>query len=93
MRVFGIGGVKMYAIIESGGKQYRVKQGDILNVELLNAEANTLHWRKRAMQNMIKPLILACFLNHNTVAGLLHHTNSGGVALFILTNRAGFLIS
>ena len=32
----------MYAIIESGGKQYRVKQGDILNVELLNAEAGTV---------------------------------------------------
>jgi len=32
----------MYAIIESGGKQYRVKQGDILNVELLNAEAGAV---------------------------------------------------
>ena len=32
----------MYAIIESGGKQYRVKQGDILQVELLAAEAGTV---------------------------------------------------
>lgn len=28
----------MYAIIRTGGKQYRVQQGDELNVELLHAE-------------------------------------------------------
>lgn len=28
----------MYAIIESGSKQYRVEEGDELNVELLDAE-------------------------------------------------------
>ena len=28
----------MYAIIETGGKQYRVKEGDVLRVEKLNAE-------------------------------------------------------
>ncbi len=27
----------MYAIIETGGKQYRVQQGDVLNVEKLEA--------------------------------------------------------
>ena len=30
----------MYAIIATGGKQYKVSEGDILNVEKLNAEAN-----------------------------------------------------
>jgi len=29
----------MYAIIETGGKQYRVQEGDTLKVELLNVEA------------------------------------------------------
>lgn len=29
----------MYAVIETGGKQYRVQEGDVLNVEKLNAEA------------------------------------------------------
>ncbi len=29
----------MYAIIETGGKQYRVQEGDVLRVELLTAEA------------------------------------------------------
>lgn len=28
----------MYAIIETGGKQYRVEKGDIIHVELLNEE-------------------------------------------------------
>jgi len=28
----------MYAIIETGGKQYRVEQGDVIDVELLGAE-------------------------------------------------------
>jgi len=29
----------MFAVIETGGKQYRVEQGDVLDVELLPAEA------------------------------------------------------
>ena len=30
----------MYAIIETGGKQYRVQQGDVIFVEKLNAAAD-----------------------------------------------------
>lgn len=29
----------MYAIIETGGKQYRVEKGDVIDVELLDAQA------------------------------------------------------
>ena len=29
----------MYAIIETGGKQYKVQEGDVIKVELLHAEA------------------------------------------------------
>lgn len=29
----------MYAVIETGGKQYKVQEGDVLHVELLHAEA------------------------------------------------------
>ena len=28
----------MYAIIETGGKQYKVQEGDVITVELLHAE-------------------------------------------------------
>ena len=31
----------MYAIIETGGKQYRVQEGDVVFVEKLNAEAES----------------------------------------------------
>ena len=30
--------MEAYAVIETGGKQYRVKQGDILDVELMHLE-------------------------------------------------------
>jgi large subunit ribosomal protein L21 len=33
-------GGQMYAIIETGGKQYRVEKGDIIDVELLNAQTS-----------------------------------------------------
>jgi large subunit ribosomal protein L21 len=29
----------MYAVIETGGKQYKVQEGDIITIEKLNAEA------------------------------------------------------
>jgi large subunit ribosomal protein L21 len=32
-----MGGATMYAIIETGGKQYRVQEGDVLYIEKLNA--------------------------------------------------------
>ena len=31
----------MYAVIKTGGKQYKVAEGDVLRVEKLNAEVNT----------------------------------------------------
>ena len=31
----------MYAIVETGGKQYRVSEGDIIKVEKLDAELNS----------------------------------------------------
>jgi large subunit ribosomal protein L21 len=33
-----IGGNHMYAIIATGGKQYKVSEGDVIKVEKLNAE-------------------------------------------------------
>lgn len=34
------GGVLMYAVVSTGGKQYRVQEGDVLFVEKLNAEVD-----------------------------------------------------
>lgn len=35
------GGKRVYAIIETGGKQYRVQQGDVIYVEKLDLETDT----------------------------------------------------
>ena len=35
------GGVFMYAVLTTGGKQYRVQEGDVLFVEKLNAEVDS----------------------------------------------------
>ena len=31
----------MYAVIETGGKQYKVAKGDVINVELMNVDADS----------------------------------------------------
>ena len=42
----------MYAIIETGGKQFKVAEGDVLKVELLHAEAGeTVEINKVLMVN------------------------------------------
>jgi large subunit ribosomal protein L21 len=38
-----IGGAMMYAIIATGGKQYKVAEGDIIRVEKLGVEAGTTY--------------------------------------------------
>jgi large subunit ribosomal protein L21 len=37
----GIGGARMYAIIETGGKQYKVQEGDVVFIEKLTADEGT----------------------------------------------------
>jgi large subunit ribosomal protein L21 len=36
----------MYAIIETGGKQYRVQEGDVIDVDLIHSEQKTLQFDK-----------------------------------------------
>ena len=35
------GGVLMYAVVVTGGKQFRVQEGDVIFVEKLNAEVDS----------------------------------------------------
>lgn len=39
----------MYAVIETGGKQYRVEPGDVLDVELLGVEEETVEFDRVLM--------------------------------------------
>ena len=49
----------MYAIIETGGKQYRVQNGDVIYVEKLDAQGvdyiflTTDEWRKGAVKSYL----------------------------------------
>mgnify|MGYP001741116927 CR=1 FL=1 len=46
-RVMIIGGILMYAIIATGGKQYKVSEGDVLFVEKLEAnEGDVVRFQK-----------------------------------------------
>ena len=38
-----IGGAVMYAIIATGGKQYKVSEGDVIKVEKLGVEAGSAY--------------------------------------------------
>lgn len=50
----------MFAIIETGGKQYKVSEGDIIRVELLDAEADS---------ELAIDKVLAVFDGENLTAG------------------------
>ena len=44
----------MYAVIETGGKQYRVKSGDTLEVERVTTEAGKIHTFDRVLLTAIE---------------------------------------
>ncbi|HSX38230.1 MAG TPA: 50S ribosomal protein L21 [Chlamydiales bacterium] len=41
----------MYAIIETGGKQYKVQEGDVVDVDLIHSEQKTLQFDKVLLFN------------------------------------------
>lgn len=41
----------MYAIIHTGGKQYRVEKGDVIEVELLKAESGAVEFKEVLLFN------------------------------------------
>ncbi len=50
----------MYAVVQTGGKQYRVSKGDVINVEKLNVEAG---------QNVVLDEVIALSGEGNTIVG------------------------
>ncbi|MBA3957747.1 MAG: 50S ribosomal protein L21 [Parachlamydiaceae bacterium] len=64
----------MYAIIKSGGKQYRVAQGDIIDVELLDAEEgaeiqfdNVLFFHNGKKASVGAPTVAKCIVKGKIV--------------------------
>ena len=56
----------MYAIIETGGKQFRVEKGDIIDVELLETEGDKVEFRN----------VLFLHTGSNVKVGTPHIANS-----------------
>ncbi len=50
----------MYAIIETGSKQYRVKEGDIIDIELTKQEKGSIDFDKVIFFNDGKDVIVGC---------------------------------
>ena len=59
----------MYAIIETGGKQYRVQEGDELDVELLNTEGAVTFDKVLFVTDGTTPRIGAPHVSQCTVHG------------------------
>ena len=53
----------MYAIVETGGKQYRVTEGDVITVEKLNVEAG----EAVVFDKVGKPYLEGCNVNGTVV--------------------------
>lgn len=83
----------MYAIVESGNKQYKIRQGDVIDVELL-------HEDKDNIINLEKILLLADeenivigtpFLNNSTIkARVLDEVKDDKVISFKYKNKTGY---
>ena len=62
----------MYAIIETGGKQYRVQEGDVIDVDLIHSEQKTLKFDKILfLMNGVEPHMGAPHLAQWAVYGEL----------------------
>ncbi len=73
----------MYAIIETGGKQYRVEEGDELDVELLNTDANFKFEKVLLVHDGNSPRIGQPYLNDFSVhAEIIGETKGPKVIAF-----------
>lgn len=88
----------MFAVIETGGKQYRVQAGDVLDVELLPVEPSQGDEREKVIFDRVllvygeggtrvgNPVIPGARVE----AELLHDTRGPRVRIFKKTRRKGY---
>ncbi len=86
-------GVPMYAIIKTGGKQYRVTKGDIIDVELLDGKQNknvtfgdVLFFHDGKTPNIGDPIISEC----SVVAELVEEVKGPKVIAFKYKRRKNY---
>ncbi len=83
----------MYAVIETGGKQYRVAPGDMLDVERLTAEAGkpvtfdrVLFAEKEGQYTVGSPTVAAA----SVVAEVVEHVRGKKLITFKMKRRKGY---
>ena len=89
----GQGGVKMYAIIETGGKQYRVQEGDVLKVEKLDVvEGETVNLDKVFALKKGEELIMGSPLleGARVVAQVLEHGRGKKIIVFKYKSKKNY---
>lgn len=81
----------MYAIIETGGKQYRVEEGDELDVELLHSEGSIQFDKVLLVHNGQEPKVGLPHVPHCTVhAEVLGETKGPKVIAFKYKRRKNY---
>jgi large subunit ribosomal protein L21 len=83
----------MYAIVETGGKQYRVAPGDLLDVELLPAEAGNSVTLDRVLfvaQEGKATAGTPTVANASVVAEVVEHLRGPKKTVFKLKRRKGY---
>ena len=82
----------MYAVIETGGKQYRVAAGDTINVERLNAEAGKPVTLDRVLlvggdkASIGTPTVA----NASVTADVVEHLRGPKTVAFMMKRRKGY---
>jgi large subunit ribosomal protein L21 len=83
----------MYAVLETGGKQYRVVEGDTLEIERLEAEAGKPVTFERVLlvNNDGKVSVGApTVTGANVVADVIEHKRGNKVTTFKMKRRKGY---
>ena len=83
----------MYAVIETGGKQYRVKAGDTLEIERLDVEAGQSHtFDKVLLVNNEGKLTVGepTIEQASIVADVVEHKRGPKVIAFKMKRRKGY---
>jgi len=72
-----VGGTSMYAIIETGGKQYKVSEGDYVKIEKLDAEAGATVTFDKVIAVGGKKLIVGADVANASVSGTVLEQGRG----------------
>lgn len=81
----------MYAIIETGGKQYQVKEGDILKVEKLNVEeGSTVEFDVLLLANDGDVKVGSPLVDGTVKAEVLEHGKERKITVFKYKAKKGY---